>query len=207
MTHASVSEDPLSAKNEGPTAKSWSSCTDIDWCLWIPQDVATLTFVFSPEQKTAGRVDEILLIRKKRGLGAGKVNGPGGRLEGTETLVECAVREVQEELGVTPLNPVERGRLDFQFADGYSLRCHVYSSRSFTGTAMETDEAIPLWTRVDQIPFDQMWADDIFWFSHLLAERPFVGRFIFDRDTMVDMDLRSPEDLRLDMGPQGTGRA
>ncbi|MEO1370466.1 MAG: NUDIX domain-containing protein, partial [Acidobacteriota bacterium] len=58
---------------------------EIDWRRWRPTDRATLVFVID-----GGR---ILLIRKKRGLGAGKVNGPGGRLEAGETPVQCAVRE------------------------------------------------------------------------------------------------------------------
>ena len=44
-----------------------------DWARWTPTERAALCFVV-----TGGRV---LLIRKKRGLGAGKVNGPGGRLD------------------------------------------------------------------------------------------------------------------------------
>ncbi len=199
MTH--TADSALSAHRSGTDPVPWTCCDDIDWPRWQPQDVATLTFVFRPEVPVAQQTDEILLIRKLRGLGAGKVNGPGGRLEGDETLIQCAVREVQEELGVTPLDPVERGRLDFQFADGYSLRCHVFSTRRFHGSAVATEEAIPLWTRVDRIPFDQMWADDILWFPHLLAQRPFVGQFIFDNDTMVDMRLRSDVDLNLDMSP------
>ncbi|MBT4161861.1 MAG: NUDIX hydrolase, partial [Gammaproteobacteria bacterium] len=45
----------------------------IDWENWEPEEVATLLFVV--------RDGRVLLIRKKRGLGAGKINGPGGRLE------------------------------------------------------------------------------------------------------------------------------
>jgi len=65
---------------------------DIDWATWTPVDTATLLFVV--------RHTEVLLIRKKRGLGAGKINGPGGRLEKGESLAECAVRETEE--GTTP---------------------------------------------------------------------------------------------------------
>ena len=199
MTHNADTTLPAPKPSTGAGTPKWTSCADIDWPRWQPQDVATLTFVFRPEKPEASRVDEILLIRKLRGLGAGKINGPGGRLEGEETLVQCAVREVQEELGGTPLDPVERGRLDFQFVDGYSLRCHVFGTRRFQGSAVETEEAVPLWTPVDRIPFDQMWSDDILWFPHLLAQRPFVGQFIFDDDTMVDVQLRQGVDLRLDM--------
>ena len=161
------------------------TCGEIDWRTWRPTDVATLTFVLRPGTPT----DEILLIRKKRGLGAGKINGPGGRLEGDESPAECAVREVLEELRVTPVRPREVGKLYFQFVDGYGLECHVFLTREHTGTAEETDEAIPLWTPVDRIPFDEMWADDHLWFPYLLAGRPFSGRFVFDDDLMLDVDL------------------
>ncbi|MGD2110491.1 MAG: NUDIX domain-containing protein, partial [Phycisphaerae bacterium] len=63
-----------------------------DWSTWRPRQTATLLFVI--------RAGEILLIRKKRGLGAGKINGPGGRVDPGETPREAAIREVQEELHV-----------------------------------------------------------------------------------------------------------
>lgn len=155
----------------------------IDWRRWSPVDHATLTFVVRRAER--GR-DDVLLIRKKRGLGAGKVNGPGGRLEGDESAADCAVREVEEELHVTPLEPEDRGRLSFQFVDGYSLHVHVYRASAHRGTATETDEAIPLWTPVDRIPYDQMWSDDRLWLPHLLRGARFRGRFVFDGDSMLD---------------------
>ena len=56
----------------------------IDWSTWQPQMLATLLFIF--------RDGEVLLIRKKRGLGAGKINGPGGKIDPGETPEQCAVR-------------------------------------------------------------------------------------------------------------------
>lgn len=78
---------------------------DIDWAHWTPQERATLVFV--------RRDGHVLLIRKQRGLGAGKINGPGGRVDGDESPLQCAVREVQEELGVTPTNMQPCGELAF----------------------------------------------------------------------------------------------
>ena len=70
---------------------------DIDWNSWQPCEKATLLFVLQQEK--------VLLIRKKRGLGKGKINAAGGRLEPGETAMDCAVREVQEELCITVLDP------------------------------------------------------------------------------------------------------
>ena len=75
--------------------------SEIDWQAWSPSDLATLLFVI--------RDGEILLIRKQRGLGAGKINGPGGKLEAGESPREAAIREVQEEVGVTPTGVIQLG--------------------------------------------------------------------------------------------------
>jgi 8-oxo-dGTP diphosphatase len=151
------------------------------WEGFEPIDRATLVFVF--------RGHEVLLIRKKRGLGAGKINGPGGRLEGCETVVECARREVIEELCITPTGLEERGELRFNFVDGHSLHAVVFTASGHHGEPQETDEAVPLWFARDAIPYDEMWADDRLWFPHLLAGRRFRGSFLFDGDVMVKGEL------------------
>lgn len=151
------------------------------WDEFLPVDRATIVFVF--------RGDEVLLIRKKRGLGAGKINGPGGRIEPNESPVECARREVQEELGIDAPALVERGELRFNFVDGHSIHATVYSASAFHGQPIETDEAIPIWTPVSRIPYEEMWADDRLWFPHLLSGRRFRGRFLFDDDLMLEHEL------------------
>ncbi len=146
---------------------------------------ATLVFVICDGQ--------ILLIRKKRGLGAGKVNGPGGKIDPGETPIQCAVREAQEELGITALDPEEIGVLHFNFVDGLAIQCHVFRATAYEGTAIETDEAIPLWTPLDAIPLDEMWADDRLWIPHLVSRQHFRGYFEFDGEKMLRhrMDLTS----------------
>jgi 8-oxo-dGTP diphosphatase len=156
---------------------------EIDWDTWQAVDPATLLFVVPPGE---GRV---LLIRKKRGLGAGKINAPGGRIDPGERPLDAAIREVQEELGVTPRAIRESGMLRFQFVDTYSLLVHVFRADAWVGQPCETDEAIPLWTDIASIPYHEMWADDRLWLPHLLADRRFDGRFIFDGDAMLDHRL------------------
>jgi 8-oxo-dGTP diphosphatase len=148
-----------------------------DWAAWRPRETASLCFIIED-----GRV---LLIHKKRGLGAGKVNAPGGRLEPGETLEECAARETREEVGVTPTGLRRAGELRFQFVDGYSLRCAVFTASGRQGEPVETAEADPFWRRTQDIPFDRMWTDDRHWIPWMLAGRPFLGRFHFDGDRML----------------------
>lgn len=158
---------------------------DIDWGQWQPVDRGTLLFVVKD--------DRILLIHKKRGLGAGKVNGPGGRLDDGESPMECALREVDEEIRVQPVGSRESGQLLFQFIDGYSIHVWVYRADDCAGSPTETDEAIPFWCPLDQIPFDSMWPDDEIWLPLLLQEQPFLGRFIFDQETLLDSQILLPE--------------
>jgi 8-oxo-dGTP diphosphatase len=130
------------------------------------------------------------LIRKKRGLGAGKINGPGGKIEPGETALQSAIREAQEEIGVTPSHLEERGLLHFQFTDGYSLQCTVFVARDHAGEPIETIEASPMWFDFDQIPYDEMWEDDRYWLPQVLAGRAFIAWFEFDGEKMLSKDVR-----------------
>ncbi len=146
--------------------------------------LATLMFIIDEAR------EQVLLIRKKRGLGAGKINGPGGKIDPGETSVQCAIRETQEELGVTALAPVKHGELWFQFVDGLSLHVDVFIATAHEGTAVETEEAVPLWTPLTALPLDEMWADDRFWLEEMLvARRRFIGRFTFEDDTMLSNEM------------------
>ena len=158
----------------------------LDWSTWSAKDRAVLTFV--------RRDGNLLLIRKKRGLGAGKYNAPGGRIEAGETPEAAAVRETQEELRVTPFGLQPAGRLRFQFVDGYSIDCHVFTATSTAGIATETDEAVPFWCAEAAIPYGEMWSDDRLWLPLLLAGRLFEAWFVFDGDLMLWHELRVAPD-------------
>lgn len=128
---------------------------------------------------------KLLMIRKKRGLGTGKINAPGGRLEEGETALEAAIRETREEVGITPLNLSQRGELHFQFADGLALHCVVFFAEGCLGEPIETDEAIPYWMNPLDIPYHEMWADDVHWLPKMLEGKKFKGWFHFDHEVML----------------------
>ena len=117
--------------------------------------------------------------------------GPGGRIDPGETPLEAAIREVQEELQVTPTGVRDCGELRFQFLDGLSLHGYVFTATDCNGDPRETDEARPLWTPIDAIPYDEMWADDRLWVPLMLAGTRFEGRFLFDGDRMLGHQIES----------------
>jgi len=148
-----------------------------NWTTWQPRQRANLCFIL--------RDGQILLIRKKRGLGAGKINAPGGKIDPGETALDAAVRETFEELGIRPLGAEQRGELHFQFRDGYSLHCTVFLAFDFAGEPRETAEALPLWTPLDKIPYDEMWPDDRHWLPLLISGVHFAGYFEFDGEELI----------------------
>ncbi|MDZ7701961.1 MAG: 8-oxo-dGTP diphosphatase [Halobacteriales archaeon] len=146
-------------------------------------------------------IDRVLLMRKKRGVGAGLYNGPGGKVEPGETPAECAVREAREELRVDVRSLEKVGELKFAFGGEPTFFCHVFRSADFAGPARETPEADPSWFPVDDLPYDEMWEDDREWFPHLLEGRPFRGLVAFDAagevmtacELETDVELASPD--------------
>jgi len=154
---------------------------EFDWDMWKPAETAVICYIF--------RDDQVLLIHKKRGLGRGKINAPGGRIEPGEEPVETAIREAQEEVGLTPIEPYEVAQLSFVFTNGYSLKGHVFFAHEHRGELIETDEAKPFWVEVGQIPYHRMWEDDELWLPRVLDGQFVEARFIFDQDRMLSHDL------------------
>jgi 8-oxo-dGTP diphosphatase len=169
---------------------------DVDWAKWTPQERATLLFVIRDHQ--------MLLIHKKRGLGTGKINGPGGRLDAGESPLHGAIREVQEELNVTPTGVQPCGELAFQFADGFSMLVYIFRARDCEGEPQETDEAAPLWVPLTHIPYGSMWADDPIWFPLMLAGQQFQGRLLFDGETLLGHQVTMRPSRRERMAWPGT---
>jgi len=161
--------------------KDATDVKQIDWELWEADKYAVITYIFSG--------DSVLLMHKKRGLGKGKVNAPGGHIESGETELEAAIRETEEEVGLTPLNMEEVGTLYFQFTNGLKMKGTVFTAESSRGILTETDEADPFWVSISDIPYTKMWEDDLLWLPHVIKGKKIEGRFIFDDDKMLSYSL------------------
>lgn len=126
----------------------------------------------------------VLLGLKKRGFGSQKYNGFGGKLKQYETIEEAALREAREESGLIMLDYYKAAEIDF--ADSYPLRMHLFVCTSWEGTVVESDEMLPTWFKFDEIPYDEMWEDDKYWFSYALSGKKFKGTFIFENSDDID---------------------
>ncbi len=139
----------------------------------------------------------VLLGMKKRGFGMGRWNGFGGKVTPNETIEEAARREFQEEAGieVSDLNKVAIIEFEFQ-GNPETIEMHVFRSEIFSGEPMESEEMKPQWFHVDEIPFSEMWPDDIHWIPLFLAGKKFKGKFLFgEADTILAQELTEVTDL------------
>jgi 8-oxo-dGTP pyrophosphatase MutT (NUDIX family) len=140
----------------------------------------SLVFLYKPEE------NEILLAMKKRRLGVGKWNGTGGKLEGNEDVRESAVRETEEEITVKVKDEDLKhvATLDFFFRGNPSLdqRAEVFFVEKWEGIPAETEEMAPKWFKTDDIPFDSMWLDDVYWLPLVLKGENVHGTFTFNKD-------------------------
>lgn len=129
---------------------------------------------------------EILLAIKKRGFGAGKWNGSGGKIKDGETIALATVRELKEEIGVavkdTDLKPVARFNFYFPQRTDWDMQVFVFFAWKFAGEPSESDEMKPQWFKLNEIPFSEMWPDDMLWLPRALNNEKLIGDFWFSGD-------------------------
>ena len=145
--------------------------------------------------------DRLLLGMKKRGFGAGKLNGFGGKIEPGETVLAAALREMREESGLR-IEPASAaalvGHLSFDFAGSCErLSVHVFAApaAAAVGDLAESEEMAPRWERASAPPYARMWQDDEHWMPLLLAGKRFVGSFSFRGGELLRHTLAEVADL------------
>jgi mutator protein MutT len=139
----------------------------------------------------AVRDGRVLLGMKKRGFGAGRWNGFGGKLEAGETVEEAARRELREEAGIEAHALRPAGVITFSYEhDAKSMEVHIYRIDGYDGEPVETEEMCPQWFAFEDFPYDAAWPDDRLWMPHFLAGKNVRGTFTFsDYDTIVAHSL------------------
>jgi 8-oxo-dGTP diphosphatase len=153
---------------------------------WQPEFIGTLLFIVQDEQ--------ILLIHKKTGHGAGKINGPGGKLQSRESVLACAVRETEEEVGLTALDAKCVLEMRFVEQDGQQWLGFACLATQYVGELVETLEAKPFWCAIDAIPYEHMWPVDEIWLPEIFRNEPATTRvvdFLFRAGLLVDWRWRT----------------
>ena len=145
---------------------------------------ATLVFLV---KKSRGEITDICLAMKKRGFGMNRWNGVGGKVASEETIEEAAKRETEEEIDVLvkELNKVAEISFYFPHNPAWDQMVHVYFAASWNGNPKESDEMNPKWFSINEIPFQNMWPDDIFWLPEIMKGNLLKAMFKFGENDVV----------------------
>lgn len=175
-----------------------------------PEIAFDATILFMMREKDGQQ--EVLLAKKKRGIGIGLWNGYGGGINEGETPEAAACREFAEETeGATTeeCHLENRGTIDFHNMkeDGttFIVRCYLYVIRDWHGEPKETSEmSAPVWFPIDSLPFDELMPADKFWIPLILAgekidaeahyrnkQKELIGEVIFRPAPLEDTSIGS----------------
>ncbi|KAF9057259.1 hypothetical protein BJ165DRAFT_1419432 [Panaeolus papilionaceus] len=121
------------------------------------------------------------------------IHAPGGKVDPGETSIQAAVRELEEEAGITA--PLTHAGSLFFMTEGtnWAFQIEIYRADTYEGTITETDEMRPEWFKISgseaqeeeankdlpPIPFDKMWDTDHIWLPWLFEKQNFAGRADF----------------------------
>jgi 8-oxo-dGTP pyrophosphatase MutT (NUDIX family) len=125
--------------------------------------------------------NRLLLKKATRGISKDKWNAPGGKIADSETAEQNALREMFEETGMRIKNLFYHGEIKF-FLDGrneLSVHGFLFSTREFSGIPKSTEEGEVRWFDVDEIPYSEMWPDDIYWLPLMIQGKRFDADFYF----------------------------
>ena len=119
------------------------------------------------------RNGQVLLARKTRKVGKGRLTGYGGKIRSDETPEDAARRELHEEAGVTAglrLRPMGIVRLDNR---GLEHHIHLFTLHEWEGKPRASKEmGKPMWFPQFDLPLHQMMRADAHWLPYILAGLP-----------------------------------
>lgn len=112
--------------------------------------------------------------KKENDINHDKWIGVGGKLENGETPFDCAMREIKEETGVTPINLEYRGIVKF-ISDLYGTEImHLFTANDYIGDiAYNCKEGELVWIKKDKITSLPIWEGDKIFLELLNTDAPF----------------------------------
>ena len=73
---------------------------------------------------------------------------------------------------------------------------HVYFAESWDGEPKESEEMNPKWFSINEIPFENMWPDDIFWLPKVVKGNLLKAMFKFgENDVIQDKEIKIVNEL------------
>lgn len=116
------------------------------------------------------------------------LDGVGGKVKEKERIEDALLRETEEEIGVK-VKDFEKAallRFIFPYNKNWNQDVHVFLINSWEGEPKETEEMAPKWFGTDNLPFENMWDDDNYWVSRVLAGEKIKAEFTFKKGEKIE---------------------
>lgn len=137
------------------------------------------------------RGDEVLLAEKQKKIGAGFLNGFGGKVEPDDRdIYDTNTREVGEEIGISLTivkkvgeiafhNPYEDDRLK-------KMLVHIFVATEWDGEPNETDEMKSVnWYKIEELDYNKLLSADRLFLPHILGGKCVRGVIEYNEDWSV----------------------
>lgn len=139
--------------------------------------------------------NQILLAMKKRGFGADRFNGVGGKIEPGESIEQALIRETKEEIDVIPTKFHQVAEITFdEYFKGVPTNMHVHAffATEWIGEPTESEEMRPEWFSKDNLPYDNMWPSDKYWLHLVLKGKLIRANIKSDKsDNLISHDIQT----------------
>ena len=131
-------------------------------------------------------------VKKQNDMNEGKWIGVGGLVVEQVTPVECLVRVVKEETGLTLTSYQLRGLVTFLNSQYESELMCVYTADGYSGELMECNEGNLCWVDKEIVPELPTWEGDKVFLNLLLSEekRFFSVKLQYEGEMLVNTEIR-----------------
>ena len=130
-------------------------------------------------------------VKKQNDINKEKWVGIGGKFEDGETPYECAIREIKEETGLTPIDLKYRGIVTF-VSNLYGTEfMHLFTANECFGEMnSDCEEGELVWIDKKDIPNLNIWEGDKIFFSLLETEEKFFHlQLVYNGDKLVEHSI------------------
>ncbi len=145
------------------------------------------------KQTTLGLIvkdGKILLGMKKRKFWKWKWNGPWWKQDPWETIEECMIRETKEEFGIDVKKENLKKVWEFSWRNKANEEqnhyVNIYLISDFVGIPSESEEMLPKWFDLDNLPVDDMWKEDILWLPRIFSGEYIEYEIIYGTDGKLE---------------------
>lgn len=135
--------------------------------------------------------NEVLLAEKQKKIGAGFLNGFGGKSEPKDNSVwETNARETEEEVGIKIQEVKKVGEIIFhnlsKDPELSNIMGHIFIATKWSGTPKETNEMKKIaWYNIDELDYEKFLPGDRFFIPKILNGKLVKGTIEYNSDWSV----------------------